>query len=60
MDEPTTMIGNPVDLTHAKYVEIKITKDTVWVNTERGLMFRANRVEKIIVQDERADSTSTT
>jgi hypothetical protein len=59
MDEPTTMIGNPVDLAHAKFVEIKITKDTVWVNTERGLMFRANRVEKIIVQDERA-STSTT
>jgi hypothetical protein len=48
-----TMIGSPVDLSHAKFVEIKITKDCVWVNTERGLMFRAYRVGKIVVTDER-------
>jgi hypothetical protein len=56
MDEGT-MIGSPVDLSSAKFVEIKITKDRVWVNTERGLMFRADRVGKIIVQDEREDTT---
>ena len=48
-----TMIGRPVDLSHAKFVEIKIAKDCVWVNTERGLMFRASRVGKILVTDER-------
>jgi len=30
MDEGT-MIGSPVDLSSAKFVEIKITKDRVWV-----------------------------
>jgi hypothetical protein len=54
-DEGETNEGtiSPVDLSHAKFVEIKITKDCVWVNTERGLMFRAHRVEKIVVTDER-------
>jgi hypothetical protein len=51
-----TMIGSPVDLSKAQYVEIKITKDAVWVNTERGLMFRAYRVGKIVVTDEREDT----
>jgi hypothetical protein len=51
---------SPVDLSHAKFVEIKITNDRVYVNTEHGMMFRAYRVGKIIVNDERADSTSTT
>jgi hypothetical protein len=54
---PTTMIGSPVDLAQAKFVEIKIAGDRVWVNTEHGLAFRAYRVGKIIVQDERAPST---
>jgi hypothetical protein len=53
MDERTTMAGSPVDLSSARYVEIKITKDRVYVNTEHGMMFRAYRVERIIVQDER-------
>jgi hypothetical protein len=54
-DEGETNEGaiSPVDLSHAKFVEIKITKDCVWVNTERGLMFRASRVGKIVVTDER-------
>jgi hypothetical protein len=34
------MVGSPVDLSQAKFVEIKIAGDRVWVNTERGLMFR--------------------
>ena len=54
-DEGETNEGpiSPVDLSHAKFVEIKITKDRVWVNTEQGLMFRACRVRKIVVTDER-------
>jgi hypothetical protein len=53
MDERTTMIGSPVELTQAKFVEIKITGDRVYVNTEHGTLFRAYRVERIILQDER-------
>jgi len=51
-DEPIPMVGSPVDL-----VEIKIAGDRVWVNTEHGMMFRAYRVGRIVVQDERTPST---
>jgi len=47
------MIGEPVDLSHAEYVEITITRDRVYVHTDRGLMFRAYRVGKITVKDNR-------
>ena len=40
-DEPIPMVGSPVDLAQCKFVEIKITDDRVWVNTEHGMMFRA-------------------
>jgi hypothetical protein len=52
-DDEHPMVGSPVDIAQRKFVEIKIAGDRVWVNTERGLMFRAYRVERIIVQDER-------
>jgi hypothetical protein len=58
MDEFTAMIGSPVDLSSARWVEIKITNDRVYVNTERGMMFRANRVGKVILQDERTEPTA--
>ena len=54
-EHPATMIGSPVELTRADYVEIKITADRVYVHTENGMMFRAYRVGKLIVQDERDD-----
>ena len=59
-DEPIPMVGSPVDLAQCKFVEIKITDDRVWVNTEHGMMFRAYRVGRIIVQDERTPSADQT
>jgi hypothetical protein len=53
MDERIVMA---VDLSSAKFVEVKITKDRVYVNTEHGMMFRAYGVERIILQDERDPS----
>jgi hypothetical protein len=62
MDEGETdegvMVGSPVDLSKPKFVEIKIAGDRVWVNTERGMMFRAYRVSKIVVTDEREDASA--
>jgi hypothetical protein len=34
MDEFTAMIGSPVDLSSARWVEIKITNDRVYVNAQ--------------------------
>ena len=53
MTQPV-LVGEPVDLSHAEYVEITITRDRVYVHTDRGLMFRAHRVGRIMVRDNRA------
>jgi hypothetical protein len=58
-EHPTVMIGSPVDIAQCKFVEIKIAGDCVWVNTEHGMMFRAYRVGKIILQDEREPTVTT-
>ena len=47
------MLGEPVDVSKADFVEITITRDRVYVHTDRGLMFRAHRVGKIVVKDNR-------
>jgi hypothetical protein len=43
------------DLSGAKSVEITISSDgkTVWVNTEYGCVLRAQRIEQLILKDER-------
>ena len=50
---PFHSLPEPVDLTHADYVEVTITNDRVYLHTEQGMMFRAYRVGKIIVKDDR-------
>jgi len=66
MTQPV-LVDEPVDLSRAEYVEITITRDRVYVHTDRGLMFRAHRVGKIVVKDNRTffqssdkDATSST
>jgi hypothetical protein len=51
--KPGVMLGEPVDLSRPEYVEVTITRDRVYVHTERGLMFRAYKVGKIHIKDQR-------
>ena len=49
------MNTQPIDLFTADFVEIKIIGNRVYIHTEDGLMFRAYRVGKIIIQDDRGE-----
>jgi hypothetical protein len=53
--EANGMNTQPIDLFTADFVEIKIIGNRVYIHTEDGLMFRAYRVGKIIIQDDRGE-----
>ena len=43
-----------LDLREPKTVQIQISSDrkTVWVNTEDGCVFRASRIQELVVDDQ--------
>ena len=51
----TRLDGNHTDITAPKIVEVVIRCDSkvVWINTEKGCIFRACRIKKLTVDDRR-------